>query len=574
MINFFDFECYKHDWLVVIINPFEKTVDKIVNNVDKLREYYEKHKHEVWCGYNSRHYDQYILKALLAGFDAWEMNDFIINKNMPAWKFSSLLNKYPLINYDVALLGKSLKQLEGFQGHNIHETGVDFRIDRKLTEEEIEETFEYCQNDVEECINIWLECKEDYEAQMKLISMFNLPLSSISRTKAQITADILQCERVERDDEWDIFTLECLRLETEKYKKISKWFLTKENQDYSNSLKTDVCGIPHVFGWGGLHGAKEKYHYKCDKNHLILHVDVQSYYPSLMIFQGLLTRNAKAPELYTQIYHTRLDLKAQGKKKEQAPLKIVLNATYGICNDVKSKAYDSRNAHLICINGQLLLLDLLEKLEKIPSFELIQSNTDGLIIKIHRKDFDAVDDVCYEWEHRTKMNLEFDYIKEIFHKDVNNYVFVQFDGKVERKGAYVKELSNIDNDLPIINKAMVDYMLKGIPVEDTINNCDDLIQFQKICKLTSKFDYVEHRGKKYTNKCYRIFASNRRTDSTVYKVKLDEMVGERLFKFANTSERSFIENGDITQTKCPEYLDKSWYIDLACERLQQYGVEV
>ena len=87
------------------------------------------------------------------------MNDFIIKENQPGWKFSSLLNKYRFINYDVALLNKSLKQLEGFQGHNIHETGVDFRIDRKLTDTEIAETIKYCTNDVEEAINIWIECK-------------------------------------------------------------------------------------------------------------------------------------------------------------------------------------------------------------------------------------------------------------------------------------------------------------------------------------------------------------------------------------------------------------------------------
>lgn len=46
-------------------------------------------------------------------------------------------------------------------------------------------------------------------------------------------------------------------------------------------------------------------------------------------------------------------------------------------------------------------------------------------------------------------------------KDVNNYVFIFSNGKVERKGAYVKELSPLDYDLPIINKALVDRLVKG-----------------------------------------------------------------------------------------------------------------
>ena len=573
MICFYDFEVFKYDWLVVIINPFERTETVIVNDVELLRKYHAENKQKIWCGFNTRHYDQYILKGLLCGFDAWEVNDWIINKGLPGYQFSNLLNKIPLINYDVMLLNSSLKQLEGFQGHSIHESGVSFKTDRKLTTAEIQDTIEYCRNDVEECINVWLETKSDFDAQLGLVKMFNLPLNAMSKTKAQISAEILECVRQDFNDEWDIVILDCLKLNKRKYQRIKEWFLNKDNQNENMSLSADVCGVPHDFGLGGLHGAKTRYHHKCGKNELILHVDVASYYPSLMIFHNLLTRASKKPERFKEIYDLRLKLKREGKKAEQAPLKIVLNGTFGICKDKNNKAYDPRTASSICINGQLLLLDLLEKLEDVPTFELIQSNTDGLIIKINRQYFDVVDDVCYEWEQRTKMTLEFDYIKEIWQKDVNNYVFVDLDGEIERKGAYVKKLTSIDNDLPIVNKAILDYMLHRIPPEKTIRQCNDLIMFQKICKLTSKFAYVTHNGKDYTNKCYRIFASKRTTDGSVNKVKYVSPTNDLSFhKFANTSEHSFIENGDITTASVPERLNKQWYIDLVYERLEQYGI--
>lgn len=54
-------------------------------------------------------------------------------------------------------------------------------------------------------------------------------------------------------------------------------------------------------------------------------------------------------------------------------------------------------------------------------------------------------------------------------------LWIGTDGGVERIGAYVKELSAIDYDLPILNKALVDYMVKKIPIEQTINQCNDLI---------------------------------------------------------------------------------------------------
>ena len=62
---------------------------------------------------------------------------------------------------------------------------------------------------------------------------------------------------------------------------------------------------------------------------------------------------------------------------------------------------------------------------------------------------------------RCEILLELDCIHEIYQKDVNNYLWVDLDGGVERIGKYVKELSSIDNDLPILNKALVEYMVHG-----------------------------------------------------------------------------------------------------------------
>lgn len=572
------------------IDPEKDKPYVIWDNPKALEKLYNIYKNDIWVGFNSRHYDQYILKAILCGLSAWECNDWIINKRQPGWSFSDLLRKIFLINYDVMPLNSSLKQLEGFQGHNIHESSVDFKIDRPLTEAEKAETVKYCTNDVEEAMNIFLENINDFNALLWLVKEYNFPLSYMSKTKAQISAEILECEPKDRDDEWDLSVLPCIQLQNKKRwltvkrkekkgepsvddKRVGKvflrpdeWFLDSHYQDYSLYFETEVAGVEHTLAWGGIHGGLKKYHYKCDKDHLMIHVDVASYYPRLMIFHDLLTRNAKKPEKFRQIYERRIELKHAGKKKEQAPLKIVINGTYGIMKDKTNKAYDPRNANLVCINGQLMLLDLIEHLQAVDSFELIQSNTDGLIIKIHRKDFDKVDDICYEWESRCNMELEFDYISEIWQGDVNNYVFKQFDGKIERKGAYVKELSSMDNDLPIVNKAILDLMLKGIPIEQTINECNDLVMFQKICKLTSNYSYVTWNDKKYYNKCYRVFASNSSFDGPVKKIKADG----RADKFATTSVNSFIENGDLSGVKVPMRLDKSWYIAEAKKRAEKF----
>lgn len=592
MLYGYDFECFRYNWLVVFINPITQECIKIWDDPTQLQEFYDQNKECVFVGYNSRFYDQWVFKALLCGFNAWAVNDWIINKNLPGYQFSDLLKRVKLYNYDTQPgQDKSLKQLEGYQGHNIHESSIDFKIDRPLTDSEKIETEKYCVNDVLETLNVFAATKQDFEAVLGLIKMFNLPFSAISKTKAQISAQILECEYIPRNDDFEIYTLPCLRLN--KYRDCINWFFDPVNQWYKKYTHKNgrvithsnpgftavIAGVVHTLGFGGIHGAREKYHYICDGNTLIIHVDVASYYPSLMIFWNLLTRNARKPERFKQIYNRRLELKHQGKKKEQAPLKIVINGTFGISKDKNNAAYDPRNANLICINGQLLLIDLIEKLEAVPSFELIQSNTDGLIIKINKKDFYAVDDICYEWESRTKMNLEFEFIDRIYQGDVNNYIFrysaAEDNGKKaltwEKKGAYVKELNPLDNDLPIINQAINNYLMYGVSPVETIKNCNDYTMFQKLVKLSSKYHHVSHNGRSYDNKCFRVYASKDAADGAIYAVKSDGSIS----KYANTPDNCYIENGLVYGHELPPKLNKSWYIDVAADRLlNKFGVEV
>lgn len=573
MLNFFDFEVFKFDWLVVFINPYCGEITEIVNDPDKLTEYYNAHKDEIFVSYNGRHYDQYIFKGILCDFNPKKINDYIIKDKRPGWQFSDLFNKIQLYNYDAAKLNDGgLKTLESYMGNDIRETSVDFDIDRPLTRREIRETLKYCRHDVEQLIEVFIQRKSDFDAHMSLITTFGLPLSYINKTPVQLSAKILNCQRIEHDDAHDVTFVDTLRLH--KYTAVKEWF--KKQLDYlrdhgeynKESLKIDIAGVPHSFGWGGAHGARLKYRGRG----LYLHIDVESYYPLLMIVYGFLTRNSQTPEKFNEIYEKRVALKRAGKKAEQAPYKIVINGTFGIAKDPTSTAYDPRQANNICINGQLLLVDLIEKLEAVPGFELIQSNTDGLIIKIPDTDdaFYITDDICYEWEQRTGMKLAFDVITEICQKDVNNYVFKFENGKIERKGAYVQESNPLKNDLTIVNTALVDYMMHGVPVEETINNCDDLNQFQKVVKVSAKYLCAWHNGQRLQDKTFRVFASLDKSNGYICKQKTE---GATLEKFANVPEHCEIYNGKIDKNTRIN-LDKQYYINLAKKRLLDFGFEV
>ena len=140
MILFYDFEVFRYDWLVVIIDPINGKETVIVNDSIQLKQFYEQHKGDIWVGYNNRNYDQYILKGIILGFDPYEINDWIITKKRKGWEYSNLFNRVSLINYDCFTGYNGLKTLEGFMGKNIVETSVPFDLNRRLTKEEIDET--------------------------------------------------------------------------------------------------------------------------------------------------------------------------------------------------------------------------------------------------------------------------------------------------------------------------------------------------------------------------------------------------------------------------------------------------
>lgn len=597
---FYDFEVFKHDWLVVYIDT-EKQIEKaIVNNIDELRQLYAENSSNIWVGFNNKHYDQYIFKGILLAMDPKEINDKIIAEGKEGWQISHQFNKIPMINYDVfATKSLGLKTLEAFMGVNIKESDVDFKLDRKLTDEEIAETVKYCTSDVDNTFEVFMHRINSFNAMHGIIKAFpeQTSIRDIGESSARITAKVLECVRQEHNDEFDFFFLPCLRIK--KYKAAIDWFSgligNPDNIDpylyYKQSFNLEVAGVPHVFGFGGLHGAPDK---PIHRKGAIYHVDVNNYYPSMLIAWDLVTRNA-TNDNYAKVYKIRKALKmkqlaaktreeAKIYKRMQDPYKVMLNGLSGAMKDKKNDAYDPRNNNIMCINGQLMLLDLIEHLEVIDGFELLQSNTDGLIVQIPDTDeaFRQLDDICYEWESRCStekcdIGLATDQIAEIYQKDVNNYLWIDLDDGIEKKGSYVKELSPLDYDLPIVNEAITEYMAHKIPVEETINSCNDLIKFQKVVKLSAKFEYVEHNGEQLTYKCYRVFASKNPNDTGIYRCKhaIRKSTNELYLKkdkFGVTPDHCFIENSDVREMFVPELLDRQWYIDLAKKRLGDYGI--
>ena len=620
-ILFFDFEVFKYDFLIVAIDPVAQKEFVIVNDKHELEKLYKSYKKDIWVGYNCRNYDQYILKGIMLGFNPKEINDWIIVKNRKGWEYSSLFNKIQLILYDVMPnIPVSLKVLEGFMGKNIHETSVPFDINRKLTSKEIQETIEYCRFDVLNTIDVFIKRKGEFDAQIDLLKAFNLPLKHLIKTQAQLAAVILDAKRVNFNDEWNIRLPENVQLG--KYQEVGDWFLNKDNHHEDASLTLNIAGLEHTIAWGGIHAGRSQTTITCAEDEVMFDADVGQLYPNIMRIYKLLSRAARKPEMLDYVLDTSMRLKAEGKKKEREPYKRQCNIFFGAEGDPFNPLYDPLHRTLVCVFGQVFLIDLLSKIENIVF--LVNSNTDGIFFKVKKKNLEELKRRISEWEQRTGLVMEYTEFTKFIAKDVNNYLAVKKNGEIHAKGAYVKDLNDLDFDLPIVNEAIRNYMIFGTPVEITINACSDFRKFQKIVKLSSKYKWVEHeqefsprqgyacskgfdlsneqhcwggsfeakrgykghsecegckfkkkvnvpfynRALKYDNKAYRVFASIDHNDGRL--LKYDGVRNPA--KFGNTPDHCFIENGDIRNMEIPKKLDRQYYIDLAKKRLKDFGI--
>lgn len=607
----YDFEVFRYDWMMVAIVPEERQTYLIENSPARLLKFYEEHKGDIWVGYNSNGYDRFILAGILCGFNPYSISDWIIGKGRSGWRYSSKLMEYPIISYDCMDRMRSLKQLEAFMGNDIEETSVPFDIDRPLTSEELRATERYCLHDVEQTLEVFAHNIDAFKTQLSLIKAFHLPLRDIGKAQSVLIAEILGAKKQRYCDEFDVDIPDTLRLpDTPEFNRLRDWFwktghltfdyiqehwvdefggtektrhkIPKTAEElrkfkYSQTLEMDICGVPHGYGWGGLHGAIRNYH---GEGHYIM-ADVTSLYPSLMIRYNYFSRSIADPKRYVDIYNTNLEMK-KSKNPLRPAYKLICNMTYGCFKDRNNPMFDPRMANDICIAGQLLITDLILRLsEGLQSFQLIQTNTDGILFKYDgsEEEYERADDIVYEWEKRTGLGMEFSNYKRIMQKDVNNYVAVSEEGKVKSKGAYVKKLSRLDSDLAILNDAVIRFLVDGTSVEDTVMGCTELSRFQKVVKVGSTYIYATHNGQTLKDKTHRVFASRNPEDGAIYKVKevMDKKANAltlRAEKFAYTSEHSFIDNGDINGKAIPAKLDFDWYIGQAKERLRDFGIDI
>lgn len=576
-IIIFDFEVFKYDVLLGALIVKNDNIELFQTwDKDEIKEFYEKHKSHMWVGWNNERYDNFILQSVIRNINPKIVNDRIIDEN------KKMRLTLPLIYFDVMkTVGFfSLKNTEALAGKRISESEVDFNLDRPLIDDEKKLTELYNLDDLNQTFDNFKMQKDHLELRLETLKEFNLPINYLNLPESIIAERVLKAEKIPNIENMEVKPriYDTLQIKNEAARNffLNEEFMTKR------SITINVCGVKHTVALGGLHGARNKYY-----TPKALYFDVSGYYNLIMINYGLLPRGIpeESKKLYKEMYHEQLALKHVNPVKRNV-LKLILLTVFGSTLNKHLNFYDPYHGRLITLTGQLFLIDLLEKLE--PFIELVQSNTDGIIVVPNKGiSDDKIIEIIKEWQDRTGFTLTIDHIEDVYQRDVNAYMYRK-DGKIITIGGDMKdwEKMNIFSNQPyprIIGRAIVEFLMNDKFPEETIYKFrNNLEMFQLIGrKGTFKWIDLEVIDNK-TNKLIlkekvqninRAFACNStETTSQLYKINPDGK--QKRVKMPIFPNNIFVYNDEILSQKTIDKLipkiDYNWYIETAYSKIAEF----
>ena len=592
-------EVFAHDWLLVLIRyKDDKEIifhNSLANNVQQFIDMYD----PILIGHNARYYDQYILKAVLSSYTPEEIkdvNDYIINGGQGFELDFGYVEIPPIWDtiQDIVPM-RSLKEIEANLRLNITETTIPFDLPTKWTKKEYEEVLYYCEHDVMALKPLFEKRYGYFKTKFDICLLSNIdPLYNTGLTNAKLCAKFLKAKMIKRDDEREYTIPSNISIDLIDKKILNFFARIKDNsisddELFTSKLDYDFHGMPSVFAWGGAHGAKANfiYDYTAEPNKIVINEDFASLYPHLLALPtyNFISRNIQDKNAYYNTLKHRLQLKKEGKKEEQLPLKLILNTTYGCQNNKYNDLYDPRGARGTCISGQLLISELTERIYSIGDVELVQLNTDGLMVKLPKNKLEEYYKVSNEFSKKCGIELEYDIIYKIVQRDVNNYCMIygnEESKKIKAKGGCFSALPEIkinkdgtldtkvitdfkSNSLSIVAESILKKLLFNIPVEETINNCNDIFRFQIISHLGTTYEKCVQEspnGDIELQRNNRIYAG-KIPSGAIIKVKPNG----RRDSLASQPPNPIIDNGN----KCTiEDINKEWYIEIANQRVNDF----
>lgn len=522
----YDIECLPNLFTATFVNvedPAEVLVFYIGLGVTKYKEFLDfLYKEMTLVGYNNHSYDDPMLRFImnyggdkvnqelhtLSGKlvdDTYRSDKALIELRYPRkvkypWKSVDLMR---ILAFDK--LGISLKQTAiNLKWHKIQDMPIEHW--QKVEEKDLELILSYNLNDVlitkrlYEEITAIRKLREDlsklYGVDLTSASdsrMANLILEHIWSTEMKVDARSIREGRTPREK---VLLGDCIakfvNFKTvelqEMLDRISSTIVYNYNR-YKYNEKLSFANCNFALGVGGLHTEDEPGVFVTDEKYIVQDMDVASYYPNLIINNNFYPQHLGPNfiKVLKKITAERIGAKKGGDKVKADGLKITINSIFGKLGSEDFWLYDPKQMLSTTISGQMGLLMLVEELY-LNGINVISCNTDGVVCQIPRELETKYYEIAHAWEKATKLELEYTPYKKYVRRDVNSYITEKADGETKEKGAFLKKIDlKKGYHMPIVAKALYAYFIKGIPVRQTLEECQDIMDFCISQKSGSNF---------------------------------------------------------------------------------------
>lgn len=578
------------------------------NQLEELVDFfYTNRVNHIMCGYNNKHYDDIVISYIIhfcnrmkrLGYSRICSSLYYLSKEIISSEKTENIDKikqYKYANYfysfDLMLMlysskqQKSLKEIEILlHMPNVQEYEGSF--DMQIQECDIDAMIEYNVNDVEATETLLNKVKEDVDLRLEVEKEWGFDALSMSGVRfgeeillqktlsiAKITKDELKAKtRKVGDIHLGDIILPFIQYSNPKLKEVlldvknATCTASKSDKKQKNYEKKFVLSnICYSIGEGGIHTINEPRVFKPTDEQFIGHSDVTSMYPSLAIINNWLPVHLGKDfwNVYSTLYKERLSAKRNGELLKSKAFKQALNALTGKMQQESSWAYDPLNVYKIRINGQLILLMLVDRLLKL-NCKIVQVNTDGVVYIANKSFRSAIADAIKEVEQLTQLTFESDDYESFYQYDVNNYFGVRKGYSqsrdprlIEKKGRFITEIGLNNSMTPVvISKAVINYFLNKEPIDKFIKKDRDIRDFL-MSQSVNKESKVEYGGKQI-QRINRYYASS----SGYYLIRVKDKMYEKLSETRITEYGVRIINKiDATPIE-NRHLDYQYYISKA-----------
>lgn len=553
------FHCCCKDTETGEIYKFEISERK--NQLEEMIEFFLQ-PNIMLCGYNNHHYDDVILnyiidyKQKLTDLPYWRICQSLFNlsayivkdeegsrERLKRWKYAHYFKSMDLLTMQFSQkLRVGLKTMQVTMHYeNVQEYDGDF--DQFLPSDKIDEMIAYNINDVESTTELLNRLKDQVELRLFIEKEHGIDCLSMDSVKMAETfllekysqqSGIPKNVIKEMRSPMDYIPLKDVILPFIRYKNpklqdvledMKKQIVySKERKGYEK--KFVISNTVYSVGVGGIHSINTPQIFRPNVDEFIGHADVASMYPSLLIEYKWGPRHLGKLfcDLFAGLKAERLEAKHTGQKVKNLFLKIVLNSPTGKMQQEVSWMYDPFNVFKIRINGQLILLMLVDRLLDLGC-EIIQVNTDGVVYRAKNTLREGIQEAISEVERMTRLEFESDEYEAFYQYAINDYFGVLKGGEIEEKGMFITKTKLGKGLAPVvIPKAIIAYFTQGTPVTEFIEKDTNIRDFLMSQAVDKKFEVVH--GEKHVQRINRFYAST--NGPYLYKVKKNENPGHHV----------------------------------------------